>query len=138
MHGEPRPTAMRPDPDLADGAISRPGRLLPAWPAVLAVVAHPDDETFGLGAVVDRLATGPAGCWSATTPALPAPPTTRPRRAPPCGPAARPGCPFSPGPCPPTSPASCAARPARHSPASHPIASTCASAWTGPGSAGQP
>jgi N-acetylglucosamine malate deacetylase 2 len=44
-------------PGRARGAISRPERLLPAWGAVLAVVAHPDDETFGLGAVVDRLAT---------------------------------------------------------------------------------
>ena len=24
---------------------------LPAWPSVLAVVAHPDDESFGLGAI---------------------------------------------------------------------------------------
>jgi len=29
--------------------------LLPQWSSVLAVVAHPDDETFGLGAIVDRL-----------------------------------------------------------------------------------
>jgi len=32
--------------------------VLPAWPGVLAVVAHPDDETFGLGAVLDRMVTG--------------------------------------------------------------------------------
>ncbi len=38
----------------------RPGRLLPAWPAVLAVVAHPDDESFGLGAVIGALAAGGA------------------------------------------------------------------------------
>lgn len=35
----------------------RSGRLLPTWPSVLAVVAHPDDESFGLGALVDALAT---------------------------------------------------------------------------------
>ena len=38
----------------------RPGRRLPAWPSVLAVVAHPDDESFGLGAVIDTLAAGGA------------------------------------------------------------------------------
>lgn len=37
--------------DLAGGARS-----------VLAVVAHPDDESFGLGAVLDRLTTGGAAC----------------------------------------------------------------------------
>jgi LmbE family N-acetylglucosaminyl deacetylase len=36
------------------------GRRLPAWPSVLAVVAHPDDESFGLGAIIDLLAAGGA------------------------------------------------------------------------------
>lgn len=30
--------------------------MLPAWASVLAVVAHPDDESFGLGAVLDAFA----------------------------------------------------------------------------------
>ena len=40
--------------------MSRPGRLLPGWRQVLAVVAHPDDETFGLGAIADSFAAGGA------------------------------------------------------------------------------
>ncbi len=36
--------------------MTRPTRMLPGWDQVLAVVAHPDDETFGLGAVADRFA----------------------------------------------------------------------------------
>ncbi len=31
------------------------GAMLPAWPRALVVIAHPDDESFGLGAVVDQL-----------------------------------------------------------------------------------
>lgn len=44
----------------ADPGTARAGRRLPAWSRVLVVVAHPDDESFGLGAVVDRQAAGGA------------------------------------------------------------------------------
>lgn len=37
------------------GAPIRAGAL-PAWSSALAVVAHPDDESFGLGAVLDAFA----------------------------------------------------------------------------------
>lgn len=35
---------------------AEPARL-PAWASVLAVVAHPDDESFGLGAILDAFST---------------------------------------------------------------------------------
>ena len=39
--------------DMAPVAMhSRAGAHLPRWSSVLAVVAHPDDESFGLGAVL--------------------------------------------------------------------------------------
>ena len=37
-----------------------PRGLLPPWPAVLAVVAHPDDESFGLGAIIDKMTSAGA------------------------------------------------------------------------------
>ncbi len=43
-----------------NGTAGRAGRVLAGWPEVLAVVAHPDDETCGLGAVADSLAAGGA------------------------------------------------------------------------------
>lgn len=34
--------------------------MLPGWARVLVMVAHPDDETFGLGGLVHELASGGA------------------------------------------------------------------------------
>ena len=36
---------------------------LPAWHRVLVVVAHPDDESFGLGAVIDAFVAAGASVW---------------------------------------------------------------------------
>ena len=37
-------------------SVTEPQTGLPVWHAVLAVVAHPDDESFGLGAILDAFA----------------------------------------------------------------------------------
>ena len=39
---------------------NRSSGVLPAWTSVLAVVAHPDDESFGLGAILDAFSGGGA------------------------------------------------------------------------------
>ena len=53
--GQPRSPA-RP----RGGDAREPRGLLPPWGAVLAVLAHPDDESFGLGAIIDRMTSGGA------------------------------------------------------------------------------
>jgi LmbE family N-acetylglucosaminyl deacetylase len=40
---------------------SRSADALPVWASVLAVVAHPDDESFGLGAILDAFTRAGAG-----------------------------------------------------------------------------
>ena len=45
---------------LHQGPAREPRGLLPLWPAVLAVVAHPDDESFGLGAIIDKMTSAGA------------------------------------------------------------------------------
>ena len=48
-------------PGRRHGRLARePHGMLPAWAAVLAVIAHPDDESFGLGAIIDRMTSGGA------------------------------------------------------------------------------
>lgn len=45
------------DPDPVRNAVAL---ALPAWGCVLAVVAHPDDESFGLGAILDAFSAAAA------------------------------------------------------------------------------
>jgi LmbE family N-acetylglucosaminyl deacetylase len=54
--------------NVASSPAGRSGRLLPAWRSVLAVIAHPDDESFGLGVAGITLLDYPGG-WLASVPA---------------------------------------------------------------------
>lgn len=57
--GRAEPPVTRSATDATDVAADR--RRLPQWRSVLAVVAHPDDESFGLGAVLAAFAAAGAG-----------------------------------------------------------------------------
>lgn len=49
---------------MSSEVVTQTGRsadALPAWKSVLVVVAHPDDESFGLGALLDAFARSGAG-----------------------------------------------------------------------------
>jgi N-acetylglucosamine malate deacetylase 2 len=61
--GEPNPAQDRPIP-VQQRPVEEPLRgSLPRVARVLAVLAHPDDESFGLGAVLDTLVRGGTKVW---------------------------------------------------------------------------